>query len=72
MTKLTELVREAMSNAKDNGYAFEGASDEDVALDMMAYDAGIEHSEAHLSEVTSAVKIVRAERGVPSVDELAR
>lgn len=43
---LKELVFEALSNAKDNGYTFDGMSAEEIAEDMVQYDANLEAVDA--------------------------
>ena len=39
---LDELVKEALRNAKENGEDFNDWTDEQIALDMLSYDADIE------------------------------
>lgn len=39
---LKELVFQAMQNAKDNGYHFEGLTSREIAEDMVTYDAFLE------------------------------
>lgn len=39
---LRELVKEALENAADNGFTFEGMSDVEVAEDMIEFNAELE------------------------------
>jgi hypothetical protein len=51
--KLTQYVREALANAKENGYDFTGWSVEDIAVDMTTCDGTIE--KYPLEEVIAAI-----------------
>ena len=57
MEDLTERVREALKNAKDNGYDQSGLSPGEVAIDLMEYDASFQHET--FTEVAAAVHIIR-------------
>jgi hypothetical protein len=54
---LTDRVRNALVNAKENGYDQSGLSPGEVAYDLITYDADLEDED--FCEVASAVNIVR-------------
>lgn len=54
---LIDRVREALNNAKENGYDQSGLSPREVAFDLITYDADLEHED--FCEVASAVHIVK-------------
>jgi hypothetical protein len=57
MADLVDLVRNALANAKENGYGMTDMSDRQVAEDMVDYDSELE---AYSVEgVAEAVAIVR-------------
>ncbi|RWM84290.1 hypothetical protein [Mesorhizobium sp.] len=61
MRTLYELVKEAWINATcDNAYDFSDHTDEDVALDMLAYDAELEGCD-DVAAITAEVTKVRRE-----------
>lgn len=55
---LSLLVASAFKNAKENGEDFVAMTDEEIANDMMTYDADIE--EYNFDEVLYFVKLQRA------------
>lgn len=59
MTVIKDHVREAFSNARDNGCTFDGWTDEEIATDMTTYDADIEPYP--LADVIAAIRDVRKE-----------
>lgn len=58
MTVLHELVKEAYENATFNGYDMGLMTEEEVAIDMMTYDAEI--SDYEFDEVYEAVRLYRS------------
>ena len=54
---LTDRVREALKNAKENGYDMGALSPLEVALDLCTYDADLENED--IQEVSTAVHVVR-------------
>jgi hypothetical protein len=52
-----DLVRRALSNARDNGYTFDDWTDEQVAQDLITHDADLE--DACLKTITIVVREVR-------------
>lgn len=60
MKTLYELVKEAWQNATvDNAYDFSNHTDEDVALDMLAYDAELGGCEDVAAITTEVAKVRR-------------
>ena len=57
---LTDKVRDALSNAKENGYTFDGMSPGEVAHDLLTYDSDLEDED--FCEVATAVHVVRLNR----------
>jgi hypothetical protein len=55
--EVADAVAEALSNALENGFDFKGNTAEEVADDMMAYDADIEQMPR--DQVVAAVKALR-------------
>lgn len=56
---LKELVEEAFRNALENEVNFLDWSDEEIAVDMLDYDADIQESGATVEEVQAEVKAYR-------------
>jgi hypothetical protein len=56
--EVADAVANALSNALENGYDFKDWSDEEVAGDMIAYDADIENMAR--DQVVAAVKGLRS------------
>ena len=54
------IIAENLAAAAENEYDFSDWSDEEVALDMMAYAADVEDME--LSTVTESIRRVRSSR----------
>ena len=54
---LTNKVREALTNAKENGYTFDEMSPGEIASDLITYDSELEDED--FGEVATAVHIVR-------------
>ena len=57
MPTLDELIREALANARDDGYDLSGLPDDELAMDIASYDAAVAGWE--LSEICQAVSRVR-------------
>jgi hypothetical protein len=66
MSTLRALVFEALTNNRDNGYweadYFDGYTDEDVALEMIAYDDDL--SDYHTCELILHITACLQENGV--------
>ena len=60
-TDLYDLVKAAISNAKENGYggALSGYSDEQMAIDIMDCDADVQAMKPELEDVIELVKVLR-------------
>lgn len=54
---LTDRVRGALVNAKENGYDMAAMAPLEVALDLLDYDADLENED--IQEVATAVHIIR-------------
>ncbi len=54
---IADRVREALKNAKENGYDQSGLSPGEVAYDLITYDADFEHED--ICEIATAVKVIR-------------
>lgn len=61
-TTLTKQVREALKNAKENGYSFDGWTDNDIACDLVAYDADLETQD--IEALIQVIGQVRKEMGI--------
>jgi phage shock protein A len=57
MKKLDDRVREALQAAKDNDYDMSDYNDEELAGDLLAYEADVE--EETFEDVLASVKKVR-------------
>ena len=51
------MVRDALCNAKENGYDMSNMSPGEVAYDLQKFDADLEHED--FQELATAVHIVR-------------
>jgi hypothetical protein len=56
---IKECVRQALKNANENGYDFEGWTNEEIALDMIDYDEALEN--ANVEVVTRCIAEILAE-----------
>jgi ribosomal protein S3 len=56
--EVADAVAEALANALENGHDFKGWTDEQVADDMMAYDADVENMPR--DQVVAAVNGLRS------------
>jgi hypothetical protein len=56
--EVADAVAEALSNALENGITFKGMSAEEIADDMMAYDADVEIMSR--DQVVAAIKGLRS------------
>ena len=54
---LTEKIREALINAKENGYSFDELAPAEIAADLISYDADLEHED--ILEVCDAIQAIR-------------
>ena len=57
MDELKAKVKEALKNAADNGYTFDGMSAREIAIDMVTYDATMENED--VEAVTEIIEELR-------------
>lgn len=62
MTVTQDQVDAALSHAVENGYTFDGWPDDDIALDLIAYDAFADVPDAEEIDVDELVPLIRAWR----------
>lgn len=62
MAVTQQQVNDALGNAASNGFTFDDWSEEDIALDLIAYDAFVDIPGAEEVDVAELVPLIRAWR----------